>query len=142
MSFGKVHPAQAERGWPEAANVRYPGKAAPFMEMEMPDFSLDAPKHTDSLGNRQHTHEGNFWLYFAFLSTSTLPTGSSDTDKYATFTIVILPITNNQIKLDIQFCWLSFSCSVVFNSLQPQHARLPCPSPSPRVGSNSCPLNW
>ena len=30
-------------------------------------------------------------------------------------------------------------------SLQPhgmQHARLPCPSPSPRVCSNSCPLSW
>ena len=69
-SFGRVHQAQAEGGWPEAANARYPGKAAPFMEMEMPDFSLDAPKHTDSLGNRRHAHKGNFWLYFAFLSTS------------------------------------------------------------------------
>ena len=32
--------------------------------------------------------------------------------------------------------------SVVFNSLQPhglQHARLPCPSPTPRACSNSCP---
>ena len=31
------------------------------------------------------------------------------------------------------------------NSLQPrglQHARLSCPSPSPEVCSNSCPLNW
>ena len=31
------------------------------------------------------------------------------------------------------------------NSLWPhglQHARLPCPSPSPRVCSNSCPLSW
>ena len=35
-----------------------------------------------------------------------------------------------------------FSCSIVFNSLQPyklQHARLPCPSPTPRAFSNSCP---
>ena len=34
-----------------------------------------------------------------------------------------------------------FSCSVVSNSLRHQglqHARLPCPSPSPRPGSNSC----
>ena len=39
---------------------------------------------------------------------------------------------------------LLFSCSVMSNSLQPhglQHARLPCPSPSPRVCSNSCPLS-
>ena len=38
-----------------------------------------------------------------------------------------------------------FSCSVISNSLQPhglQHARLHCPSPSPRACSNSCPLSW
>ena len=37
-----------------------------------------------------------------------------------------------------------FSCWVVSDSLQPhglQHARLPCPSPSPRDCSNSCPLS-
>ena len=36
------------------------------------------------------------------------------------------------------------SCSVVSDSLRPhgrQHARLPCPSLSPRVCSNSCPLS-
>ena len=35
-----------------------------------------------------------------------------------------------------------FTCSVVFNSLRPhglQHARLSCPSPTPRACSNSCP---
>ena len=40
---------------------------------------------------------------------------------------------------------LLFSCSIMSNSLQPhglQHARLPCPSPSLRVCSNSCPLSW
>ena len=42
--------------------------------------------------------------------------------------------------------WLSvqFSCSVVSYSLQPhglQLAGLPCPSPSPGIGSNSCPLS-
>ena len=38
-----------------------------------------------------------------------------------------------------------FSCSVVFNSLRPHglhHARLPCPSPTPRTYSNSCPSSW
>ena len=37
-----------------------------------------------------------------------------------------------------------FNCSVVADSLQPhrlRHARLPCPSPTPRVYSNSCPLS-
>ena len=40
---------------------------------------------------------------------------------------------------------LLFSCSVMSNSLQLhgiQQARLPCPSPSPRVHSDSCPLSW
>ena len=38
-----------------------------------------------------------------------------------------------------------FSHSVASNSLRPhglQHARLPCPSPTPRAYSNSCPLHW
>ena len=37
-----------------------------------------------------------------------------------------------------------FSCSVVSDSLRPhglQHTGLPCPSPTPRVYSNSCPLS-
>ena len=40
---------------------------------------------------------------------------------------------------------VQFSCSIVFNSLQPhglQHARPPCPSPTPRACSNSCLLSW
>ena len=39
---------------------------------------------------------------------------------------------------------LLFSCSVRSDSLWPhglQHARLPCPSPSPGACSNSCPLS-
>ena len=39
---------------------------------------------------------------------------------------------------------VQFSHSVVSNSLWPhglQHARLPCPSPTPGACSNSCPLN-
>ena len=40
---------------------------------------------------------------------------------------------------------LQFSCSVLSDSLRLhglQHARLPCPLPTPRVCSNSCPLGW
>ena len=43
--------------------------------------------------------------------------------------------------MQVQF---SFSHSVVSNSLWPhglQHARPPCPSPTPEVYSNSCPLS-
>ena len=39
---------------------------------------------------------------------------------------------------------VQFSRSVMSDSLQPhglQHARLPCPSPTPRACSNSCPLS-
>ena len=39
---------------------------------------------------------------------------------------------------------VQFSCSVVSDSLWPhesQHSRPPCPSPTPRVHSNSCPLS-
>ena len=40
---------------------------------------------------------------------------------------------------------VQFSSSVMSDSLRPhelQHARLPCPSPTPGVYSNSCPLSW
>ena len=40
------------------------------------------------------------------------------------------------------FSSVQFSCSVVFDSLRPhelQHARPPCPSPTPGVHSDSCP---
>ena len=50
--------------------------------------------------------------------------------------------------MDLEIIILStsvqFSCSAVFNSLQPcglQHDRPPCPSPTPGVDSNSCPLS-
>ena len=40
---------------------------------------------------------------------------------------------------------VQFSCSVVPDSLrphEPHHARPPCPSPTPRVYPNPCPLSW
>ena len=39
---------------------------------------------------------------------------------------------------------VQFSCSVMSDSLRPhglQHSRPPCPSPTPRVYSNSCPVS-
>ena len=44
-----------------------------------------------------------------------------------------------------QFSSVQFNRSVMSNSLQPyglQHAMLPCPSPTPRACSNSCPSSW
>ena len=50
------------------------------------------------------------------------------------------------LSLSLRALWVSvsvqFSCSVVSDSLQPhesQHARPPCPSPTPRVHWDSCP---
>ena len=40
---------------------------------------------------------------------------------------------------------VQFSCSVMSDSLRLhglQYARLPCPSPTPRACSNSCPSSW
>ena len=44
-----------------------------------------------------------------------------------------------------QFSSVQFRYSVVSDSLRPhesQHTRLPCPSPTPGVDSNSCPSSW
>ena len=46
---------------------------------------------------------------------------------------------------DFHFSSVQFSRSVVSDSLLPhelQHARPPCPSPTPGVYPNSCPLSW
>ena len=43
------------------------------------------------------------------------------------------------------FSSVQFSHSVVYDSLRPhesQHTRPPCPSPTPGVHPNSCPLSW
>ena len=48
------------------------------------------------------------------------------------------------IKKQFSFSSVQFSCSVVSNSLrpqEPQYTRPPCPSATPRVYSNSCPLS-
>jgi len=53
---------------------------------------------------------------------------------------LILYVKEPSTRCDIYL--VQFSLSVVSNSLQPhesQHARAPCPSPTPGVHSNSCP---
>ena len=50
-----------------------------------------------------------------------------------------------ELKNVIQFSSVWFSRSVVSDSLRPhesQHARPPCPSPTPGVYPNSCPSSW
>ena len=58
-----------------------------------------------------------------------------------------LQLQHQSFKWIFKFYFLSvqFSHSVVYDSLQPhqpQHARPPCPSPTPRVHPNPCPLSW
>ena len=56
-------------------------------------------------------------------------------------------IPGNVLCSEVYFVWYSvqFSRSVMSNSLRThgmQHTRPPCPSPTPGVYSNSCPLSW
>ena len=46
----------------------------------------------------------------------------------------------NNIVSSVQFSYSVMSNSLQFHGLQ--HARPSCPSPTPRVYSNSCPLSW
>ena len=53
--------------------------------------------------------------------------------------LILASLKNHDCCVSVQF-----SCSVVSNSLWPhglQHTRPSCPSPTPRVYSNSCPLS-
>ena len=56
-----------------------------------------------------------------------------------------MPTLSDIEVLMYQFSSVQFSCSVVSYSLRPhesQHARPPCPSPTPGVHSNSSPSSW
>ena len=57
---------------------------------------------------------------------------------------MVLPRKSSTCLLSIEHLSVQFSHSVVSHSLQPhelQHARPPCPSPTPGVYSNPCPLS-
>ena len=56
-----------------------------------------------------------------------------------------LGLKNISLLIGAQFSLVQFSHSVMSNSLWPhglQNARPPCPSPTPGVYPNSCPLSW
>ena len=66
-----------------------------------------------------------------------LAPGSLSSRGHSFWILVFICIT---LVIQVPLVSLLFSCSVVSNSLWPpglQHARLPCPSPSPGVCSNS-----
>ena len=50
----------------------------------------------------------------------------------------------DHLQVEYPFSSVQFSCSVMSDSLRPhglQHVKTPCPSLTPRVHSNSCPLS-
>ena len=61
------------------------------------------------------------------------------------FCFLFLPVLKHFSFTDLYIISsVQFSCSVVSDSLRPhesQHARPPCPSPTPGVHSDSCPLS-
>ena len=62
------------------------------------------------------------------------------------FSVLLVQLCPSRICIfSIHLSSVQFSHSVLSNSLWLrglQHAKPPCPSPTPRVYSNSCPLNW
>ena len=68
---------------------------------------------------------------------------SSEISTSLKFYIILIWLRKFYIKVRHQS--IQFTRSVVSDSLRPhelQHARPPCPSPTPRVHSNSCPSSW
>ena len=56
----------------------------------------------------------------------------------------VFPESKGPVLSSVQFSSVQFSCSVVSDSLRShelQHARPPCPSPTPGVHPNPCPLS-
>ena len=58
---------------------------------------------------------------------------------------ILIPVCDScSLKFYMMYSAVQFSCSVMSDSLQPhglQHPRPPCPSPTPGVDSDSCPLS-
>ena len=60
-------------------------------------------------------------------------------------TLYFMTVRPGRVKSSLHILSLQFSRSVVSDSLRPhelQHPRSPCPSPTPRVHPNPCPLSW
>ena len=69
---------------------------------------------------------------------------SQDAFQKLPYLHVVCAVRKGQHLCPSIFSSVQFSRSLVSDSLRPhesQHARPPCPSPSPRVCSNSCPLS-
>ena len=81
-------------------------------------------------------HEFPFTIAYSFFSEPHSSASSRRRNKFIYHKSTIEWHVCNQIQ---------FSCSVISDSLQPhglQHAKFPCPLPTPRAYSNSCPSSW
>ena len=66
-------------------------------------------------------------------------------DSLKTVEGILYCSVSKSLRVEIYFSSVQFSCSVVSDSFRPhglQHTRSPCPSPTPEVYTNSCPLSW
>ena len=96
---------------------------------------------------RNHTSNFESWSLPGLAICSILLSG--DAGQWQRATAPCLPLQDDPLKSFIPishsaFNFVHFSHSVMSDSLQPhglQHARLPCPLPTPRVCSNTCPLS-
>ena len=81
------------------------------------------------------------WL-FSFVACGSIPAVPSNFFLWLKWKKMMQKLKlNDRLSFSLS---VQFSCSVVSDSLWPhglQHARPPCPSPTPRVDSNSCPLS-
>ena len=78
---------------------------------------------------------------FALLSTSSMSTNSLVYSRHKSRWLAYSRLSLNLYPMNV-FSSVQFSGSVVSNSLRPhesQHSRPSCPSPTPRVHSDSCP---
>ena len=91
-----------------------------------------------------HTFFICLWEIALFFIYKHSPRVSLDVDiLYLIFSETLWIVYNMYVCSNLSSVW--FSHSVMFSSLwphEPQHARPPCPSPTPRVYPNSCPLSW
>ena len=151
------------RKWPPTP-VFLPGKS--HRQRNLVCYSPWDRKETDmtECNNKQTLSQPNVWPHIKY-QTGSQPLGASTRGSGYDVEGVRGGKTNSYLWLNIcdmhphawllHFCcmntWIfmylsyssvQFSCSVMSDSLWPhglQHARLPCPSPTPRTCSNSCP---
>ena len=86
------------------------------------------------------------FCFFLFLSQTHTHTHTQFPSPHSFGYMTVSEVSGCQYLLSIitKFSSVQFSHSVVSDSLLPhelQHARPPCPSPTPRVYPNSCPLS-